>query len=963
MRWKAIVSCLLLLLCTDHRAIAQRGIANVSMSQLAQTLSMEFSTIIRSGIGADQLVQAFEGPSIFGGHETATDGDVESWINQANAQQFHDSIIEVFDIAFSQDSTEVDSSIMFPEDFSEECCDITNFAQIDKCCHQCQSQSDSVKTYLTNVGGVLTKNVTNLLAQFGVQVRFEFAHQSGALIEIPAINIGAVGNCVTRNPTTENWYTVTLTSGAVMQSDRVAGKDALVISRASSKDGSVVVARATIFMVELFKYLNEKLEDRPSSYWFAINTQEDIFYHPHQPIDDRLTIRQLEQDVVFNSVRMAMTRLDSGADSGSKTHLLSLGPTVAHGYNQRVLQSTYIYRPIIRDETGNLSVCVILAEEDRNVSYIVATNPENILGTDTSREPFYHCSFATGATNHEACSYYCQFASRDALSAYLTNPSVPPNDDSDVTASVNLYLGGGSRPQWVQMGVATEAARASVLLNSVWLSNNNDINEAVSWRYVAFPSGLLLHHPAVKSDQNLRLEHLPWYNRALAHPGLITLSPATPDIRGSGLIYSVSKAIYRPTSDGNIANRVGGPPLAVIAGDLSLASLHTFINTMEPLCAERDYNCFLMDSAGILIYHPRFLSEIPREPVHIGFYHRRFYNDLILEPLLVKKNRCNDYTKTVNVTERSFTMFSVTFTAVLEQLTSCLNYQFTLVPGTNVYFAITHGPRCDPFFCLCRPSPLLDCTSCPNNRISSTQCECPCSCQLFPDRAVSNLRQCPSGPTEQPPRYIFQTSDQRSLPLCYNQQCDEINDENDCNLMRECAWCFSQCTRLEDCCEDNRTALLPTCRRSSCRGVSDGDDDDVSSGAIAGAVVGIIFVVLLIGCLVLVLVWYNFIRKEDPNAPKAENEFDFSKSRSSSDNQSQEPLSKKGGIKTDSKIEERDSNGATIVTPDTIHLNNPLYNDNSNNDNPKKSPGEKNINGSTNKVNQTEATEATETSL
>jgi len=137
---------------------------------------------------------------------------------------------------------------------------------------------------------------------------------------------------------------------------------------------------------------------------------------------------------------------------------------------------------------------------------------------------------------------------------------------------------------------------------------------------------------------------------------------------------------------------------------------------------------------------------------------------------------------------------------------------------------------------------------------------------------------------------------------------------------------------------------------------SSDDDDDVSSGAIAGAVVGIIFVVLLIGCLILVLVWYNFIRKEDPNAPKGENEFDFSKSRSSSDNQSQEPLSKKGGgNKTDSKLEERDSNGATIVTPDTIHLNNPLFNNNSNNDNAKKSPGD--INDSTNKVNQTEATE------
>ena len=107
----------------------------------------------------------------------------------------------------------------------------------------------------------------------------------------------------------------------------------------------------------------------------------------------------------------------------------------------------------------------------------------------------------------------------------------------------------------------------------------------------------------------------------------------------------------------------------------------------------------------------------------------------------------------------------------------------------------------------------------------------------------------------------------------------------------------------------------------------------MSSGAIAGAVVGVIFVILVIGCLILVLVWYNFIRKEDPNAPKQENEFDFSKSRSSSDTQSQEPLSKKAANKTDSKVEERpDSNGANIMTPDTIQLSNPLFaNDNTNN--------------------------------
>ena len=118
----------------------------------------------------------------------------------------------------------------------------------------------------------------------------------------------------------------------------------------------------------------------------------------------------------------------------------------------------------------------------------------------------------------------------------------------------------------------------------------------------------------------------------------------------------------------------------------------------------------------------------------------------------------------------------------------------------------------------------------------------------------------------------------------------------------------------------------------------------MSSGAIAGAVVGVIFVILVIGCLILVLVWYNFIRKEDPNAPKQQNEFDFSKSRSSSDTQSQEPLSKKiSNNKTDSKVEERDSSGANIVTPDTIQLSNPLYVNDNKAEQPQPPPPETNL--------------------
>jgi len=133
---------------------------------------------------------------------------------------------------------------------------------------------------------------------------------------------------------------------------------------------------------------------------------EEIFYHPQQPTDDRLTIRQHEQDRVFTDVRMAMNRyiitvksiqialkhgsiivlllydgvtlhlfrLEFGAKNGFKTHLLPLGSTVAHGYNEIAYQSTYIYRPIIRDETVSSStVCLSVRLIKQLISTLVTS--------------------------------------------------------------------------------------------------------------------------------------------------------------------------------------------------------------------------------------------------------------------------------------------------------------------------------------------------------------------------------------------------------------------------------------------------------------------------------------------------------------------------------------------------------------------------------------------------------------
>ena len=67
------------------------------------------------------------------------------------------------------------------------------------CCHQCESQAEDVRNYLINVAEVFNNGFQQLFNDLSVQVRFEFGHQSGALLEIPAINIGAFGDCTTQS--------------------------------------------------------------------------------------------------------------------------------------------------------------------------------------------------------------------------------------------------------------------------------------------------------------------------------------------------------------------------------------------------------------------------------------------------------------------------------------------------------------------------------------------------------------------------------------------------------------------------------------------------------------------------------------------------------------------------------------------------------------------------------------------
>lgn len=71
------------------------------------------------------------------------------------------------------------------------------------CCHHCQSQSENDRNYLINVAGTLDNGAEHLRNDFNIQVRFEFGHRLGALVEEPGINIGVIKGCVVRNASSE----------------------------------------------------------------------------------------------------------------------------------------------------------------------------------------------------------------------------------------------------------------------------------------------------------------------------------------------------------------------------------------------------------------------------------------------------------------------------------------------------------------------------------------------------------------------------------------------------------------------------------------------------------------------------------------------------------------------------------------------------------------------------------------
>jgi len=169
-----------------------------------------------------------------------------------------------------------------------------------------------------------------------------------------------------------------------------------------------------------------------------------------------------------------------------------------------------------------------------------------------------------------------------------------------------VYSGTYILPQTVPM---TEKIRQELnLLSNLGLllptlTNNPDIIEF----YVGMESGLFYNYtPLIYANPKYDPRTRHWYKQAIAHPGTVIYTEVYEDALGSGLVATVSKAVFDKR----------GKLLGVVALDIMLDNYKKLL--METRILKSGY-AFIINNEGKYIFHPDidtqdFQPNIPQAP-------------------------------------------------------------------------------------------------------------------------------------------------------------------------------------------------------------------------------------------------------------------------------------------------------------------------------------------------------------
>ncbi|XP_013418905.1 VWFA and cache domain-containing protein 1 [Lingula anatina] len=541
------------------------------------------------------------------------------------------------------------------------------------------------------------------------------------------------------------------------------------------------------------------LREGEVSYAFVIDGAERTIFHPLLPKpynveSDQIfiNINQLEKSTEFKEVVQSMARGNHGSKSFVSTRVNSRGDDFREGVHAVPVYSHYFWHPIIGT---NFSVCLVLGDGDRVVTLKMpdTITPEMFkyhrLDLKPGESQCRH--FARVATTTSSTVMFGPIAFKK-LYLYLDT-----NETLESVHGYESYLMGNTTDD---LGLK-DSVKASVAITyqaeQIW-KNKQLLSHYVVWRYIGTVDGVVRVFPGVQLSKNFDVTQRQWFKRTATYNNKNVLTAPYLDAWGAGFVVTLSHAIYDSRYAGK--NSSSGEIVAVMATDMTVNYLDQIVQLYGP-CKSATYRCFIIDSAGYLVFHPYFVTVSDKPQVatmHMLFQEPAVGYDLVQKGIL-RRESCVDLEA---IKERHYWWVHLQDSAYpdgVDNMGRRPSYELRPITNSNVFFVIRQHPIPDTHDCLCdnymghpgNSSCLRD------DEYPDDVCECPCYRNALFNYCdhVYNISHSASSHacTPQTPDLTDMSSGEfgrvQQLKPCYDIQCANMTTQDMCYSMAGCSWC------------------------------------------------------------------------------------------------------------------------------------------------------------------------------
>ena len=308
-------------------------------------------------------------------------------------------------------------------------------------------------------------------------------------------------------------------------------------------------------------------------------------------------------------------------------------------------------------------------------------------------------------------------------------------------------------------------------------------------RRFTYSNGLYLAYPGSPLPKNLPpTNQQEWYLTAKRFPNKVVLGRPRLDYGGAGFVLTLSQYITASTS-----NSEG----IAMGMDITLGFIYKMLLDTLPMCANLKNDgvrCFIFDHEGYIIVHPAQSSHQSNHDLHLTHVEHLFFNMIIEDKTLVKRQTCSLYSDMTYLRYYQFNMTTAASHMTWKSSLDCLQYKVARLPETNLFLgmiiesnATSCAVREEVTFCPCNRAG-KQCMLCQDNEYT---CECPCACpqaqQCRQEQEVPPA--CPLQPQNNIEfEHTFSTF-LKSLPPCFDTNCQRHSSQDKCAGVIGCSWC------------------------------------------------------------------------------------------------------------------------------------------------------------------------------